>query len=110
MGQKWDPNYIGYSINNLELLAVKFGLLCFAPDIGSKRIKLHIDNTSAISLLCRGYSSAVWLNQVAGSIQKDVAHLGLEITHIQYVKSASNYADAPSRNAPFPLIPTASPL
>ena len=48
-GGMWLPTESEHHINNLELLAAFFALQCFHSSFSGKRVKIMIDNTSAVS-------------------------------------------------------------
>lgn len=52
-GGEWNESELGFHINYLELLAVFFGLKCFASNMRDSCILLRVDNTTALSYINR---------------------------------------------------------
>jgi len=82
------------SINQLEMVAVGWALGQFRREIGYAPVWLSVDNTSVISTMRRGRSGAFWLNRYF----REVADLGFDVVKVDYVASAQNPADHPSRH------------
>lgn len=84
-----------HNINAAELRAVRVAFESFAPFIGdSTNVRLYIDNTSALSAFNRGFSRSHTVN---AEITEALQGLPYTVT-AQYIKSADNPADRPSRD------------
>ena len=88
-------------INVKEALAVKkvLPLLVSAFPRGAD-IKLFIDNTTAMSWINKRYSSRFVPNAIVTDIMLAASALDFNIQEAEYVPSALNFADAPSRQKP----------
>lgn len=68
-GGIWSPTEKNFHINELELLAVFFGLKCFAADLRDCEILLRVDNTTAIAYINRmGGTQYPWLHNLPRDI------------------------------------------
>lgn len=83
-------------INILEIWAVRNALTKFADTLKGCKVQLFIDNTTALTAVEKQRSRCFILNQVALDIQDIAVQFDLDIT-VEYVPSADNLADAPSR-------------
>lgn len=95
---KWKSIELQFHINYLELLAVFFGLKCFARDIRNCSILLRIDNTTALSYINRmGGIQYPHLNNLTREIWQWCETRNLFLT-ASYIKSVDNKeADEESR-------------
>jgi len=84
------------SINQLEMQAMGWALEQFRRSIGQDPVWLSVDNTSVLSTMRRGRSGAYLLNRH----YQGVAELGFRVVRVEYVASAQNPADRPSRHFP----------
>ena len=88
------------SINHRELYAVVQAVEWLKEqNIPLNKVRLFIDNTSALSALQRGYSKSFWLNELItlGALDAGFAQ-GSFFFDIQYVKSEENLADIYTRD------------
>ena len=86
----WDQSQQEYDIQDLELLAVKETLTAGVPR--GAAVRLLVDNTSVLYSLKKERSRRFFLNRILESIVGEWRILGVE-----YIRSADNPADAPSR-------------
>ena len=80
-----------------ELLAALVGIVCLAPKVASEADIIHyIDSKAALRCVIRGFSKKHDLSFIAGRIWFEA---GVSMTHYraEYVTSACNLADGPSR-------------
>ena len=83
-------------INQMELLATLVAVRTFLPLMLGTPSILFTDNTVSLSTLIHGYSSKPTLAAIANDYYTLVAQHQLDIWH-EWVPSAANLADAPSR-------------
>lgn len=95
---KWKTSELKYHINYLELMAVFFGLKCFARDIRNCSVLLRIDNTTALSYINRmGGIKYPHLNNLTREIWQWCEERNIWLT-ASYIKSKDNKeADEESR-------------
>jgi hypothetical protein len=84
-------------INCLELLAVLCTMISFRDVIRNRKVLLFVDNTSAISALIHGYTASPHMGPISNAVHFAMALLQCEV-HVEYVPSAANPADIPSRS------------
>ena len=84
-------------IDCLELLAVLCTMLSFRDVIRNRKVLLFVDNTSAISALIHGYTASPYMGPISNAVHFAMALLQCEV-HVEYVPSAANPADIPSRS------------
>jgi hypothetical protein len=102
VGDKWNANEgSSWSINVLEVEAVLRGLWAFRHQIRGCSIELHIDNTSCLAAVRRGYSRIQAINRVAGSINDAVKVWNIHIESTHYVHTSKNVSDGRSRGRDF---------
>ena len=77
-------------------MAVTYAVRAFDTFLRGASFRLHIDNTAAMWSIAKGYSQVYNMNTRVSELRGTLAHLGAEFT-IHYVRSAMNWADAPSR-------------
>ena len=92
VGQKF-ANAKKLHINVKELLAVSNAAKELNHIIQGRPVRLFIDNTTAIATVKRGYGRSFALNVAERVLQ----HVGIAFQSVDYVKSADNPSDAPSR-------------
>ena len=85
----------GRHINQLELEAVRQVTERFRNYLVGAAVRLYIDNTSALATIQRGRSNSYWLNQQLLTLAPIVHEF--KSLRVDYVASADNLADAPSR-------------
>ena len=96
-GGNWALSEQKYHINIKEMLAVLFGLKCFASEVSNISIQLNIDNTSVVSVLKNmGTSHNKKLNKICKTIWCWCMERRIWIYPV-YVSSDKNLADKPSR-------------
>lgn len=97
----WNPFEKGLHINELELLAVLFGLKCFTKDLSDCEILLRVDNTTAIAYINRmGGIQFPKLNAIAQKIWGWCEKQKIWV-YASYIKSSDNIlADRESRKLP----------
>lgn len=83
-------------INLLELKAVRRVLERWDVK-GPVDVKVVMDSTSAIGQIRRGYARRFASNEEVKRLKKFLMHKGINITSIEYITSAMNPADKPSR-------------
>ena len=85
-------------IGNLETLAAQAAYSTF-PDILLDTMAMHfIDNQGALGVLAKGSSTDLSLTNMAHACAMDQLHLRCRVW-FEYVRSAANIADLPSRHA-----------
>ena len=97
---KWTPKEQTYSINLLELRALRIGIRILASikdDLQSVDLKVFIDNTSARAWAIRLRAPKWSANEIATNIGDLTRSSSIQLSSIDYVESARNLADAPSR-------------
>ena len=83
-------------INQLEMLALLFGIITYADCLRGRKVLFFVDNTTAISAVVHGYSRKADLAVLANMCC--LLLVGLEVTPwIEYVPTDANSADIPSR-------------
>ena len=83
-------------IGQLEILAALVPYLSCAADLRGRRVLHWVDNTSAIAALAKGYSSAPDSARLVHAFHATAGGLGCAC-YFEYVRSAANVADLPSR-------------
>ena len=99
-GSKWSPFLKRKHINLLEAHAVLRGLIILQATTPTKdfphlAIDVHIDNTSVLFTTMKGSSRSFELNAIIGQIWR--LPITKQVRSWQYVRSADNLADTPSR-------------
>jgi hypothetical protein len=96
VGGKWTDAEKTQHINVLELATVRIALrfLRLATDEPELIIDWFIDNTTSIAVFKNGRSRTFALNSIVDEIQQ---HTWARTRSVEYVKSADNPADGPSR-------------
>ena len=103
LGDKFNQRESTLHINTKEILAVKKALPLLAPSVPPKtKVHLHIDNTSALSWMKHRRAPRFVANEIVRDVLLCANALEICITDISYVRSADNFADAPSRQQPRP--------
>lgn len=85
-------------INEKELLAALFALRSFACELRGRRVRLHIDNTTALWYLHNFGGRSPALTAAARLVWEFAWANNIELV-LQWVPSESNLADAPSRSS-----------
>ena len=97
---KWSAREHLLSINRKELLAVWYMLLKYKPPHPGEPLRsmwLYIDNTTALSHVTKRLAGNYVANSIIMGIEELKANRGICIDHVEYVNTAANPADAPSR-------------
>jgi hypothetical protein len=98
-GAQWSPAEKKEDISERELRAVTLATDRFRASLeNAASVKLKIDNTSVLSCVVRGVPRAERLAQKAADVTRSLKLLNCAIT-AEYVRSADNLADEPSRGA-----------
>ena len=97
--RRWSATEVETSINVRELFALR-ALIRAIAEIAQRTPKsisaqLFVDNTTARSWAIKGYSHGYLPNLIAGELKEEAK--SFTITSIDYIASANNPADAPSR-------------
>ncbi len=92
----WSARERARDISERETMAVTNAARAFDGYLRGASFELHVDNTSAMWTIARGYSRSYNLNTRVTELRSVIGYLGAEFT-IHYVRSAQNWADAPSR-------------
>lgn len=93
VGSRWKSP--AHNINAAELRAIRCAFAALRPSlVRGAHISLHIDNTSALAALRRGFARSYALNN---EITTALRNLPYRI-HAGYIKSSDNPADMPSRH------------
>lgn len=88
----------GVNINQLELVGIILGILTFKELVRGRRLLLFCDNTTALSAAIHGYASKPDLARLSNILHIVMMRLELDVW-FEYVPSAVNWADEPSRLA-----------
>ena len=97
-GDSWTTSESRFDINVKEALAVRKALHeTIAATGGGIDIVLYIDNTTVISNIVKRRSPNFVANVITGEIHTLAAERNVRLAGINYVASARNFADAPSR-------------
>ena len=81
-----------------ELLAAVVAVICLCPqDLAGSSVVHYIDNTPALSCIVKASSKKTDLNFISGRLWFEAGCL-MAHYRAEYVKSACNLADGPSRN------------
>lgn len=97
---RWTPEEMKLSINVLELRALRIGVRILASLKASFEVlglTAFIDNTSARAWALRRRAPKWAANELAMEIHEQLQESGIVLEHLEYVESARNLADAPSR-------------
>lgn len=93
VGSRWSSP--AHNINAAELRAIHCAFAALRPSLQEgAHIALHIDNTSALAALRRGFARSHALNSEITTALKRLPYR----IHSRYIKSGDNPADMPSRN------------
>lgn len=75
----------GANINALELLAIQYGLQCFATKLENKHVLIECDNTTAVSYinnmggthstLCKNFAKSIWLWSINNNTWLTATHI-----------------------------------
>jgi hypothetical protein len=102
VGERWTPEEAARDISVLELDAVRRALLAFSVPLSCVgALSLRVDNTSVLAALRRGGARAEALNAAVLGVADDL-RLQPKIVDVDYVRSAENPADFPSRGLELP--------
>ena len=93
---RWTPMEASRDISERETMAVVNGVQAFGDFLCGSTFELHVDNTSVMWGIAKGYARSFHLNKRITELRSVLAPLGAAFT-IHYVRSALNHADAPSR-------------
>lgn len=94
--QSWNDSDRLLHINALELSAVTRSLLHFASTLANRSVTLFVDSRVVLGMLRRGTTRSPHLVGLLRECLETITALNLRLT-VQYVKSADNPADMPSR-------------
>ena len=92
----WDDTDAEKSISLLETRAAAKTIRYFSEFLRGKTVKVFIDNTSLLGALGKTYSKSFALNDELIELIHEMEKSGATFT-CEYVPSASNLADRPSR-------------
>jgi hypothetical protein len=112
-GNQWSNLEAQESINMLELRALRIGLRTLATIKSSDDVialTAFIDNTTARAWTLRRRAPKYSANQLALEIDDILKQSKIQLVHLDYVESARNLADKPSRIFSAPRGPTPSQL
>jgi hypothetical protein len=96
-GGPWSDAESKLHINVLELEAIRIGLRLAAAILGPCTVNALVDNTTAISWASRGRSRNYLANEIIKQMGQEAAALGITLASLEYIESARNLADKPSR-------------
>lgn len=108
---RWSASEAAFSINVLELKAFQIGTRIIAAEKNPNEIlSLHafIDNTSARSWAARRRAPRWMANQVATTLHDELASANILLRSLDYVPSAYNLADKPSRKFENAAVPAST--
>ena len=101
MGEKtnglWNEKDKLLHINALELLAVKFGLICFCNNLSSQHVHIFSDNSTAVSGINKMGSCKETLNNIIREIWDFCIERSLRVTASHIPGSLNTTADRLSR-------------
>jgi hypothetical protein len=112
-GNQWSNLEAQESINMLELRALRIGLRTLATIKSADDVialTAFIDNTTARAWTLRRRAPKYSANQLALEIDDILKQSKIQLVHLNYVESARNLADKPSRIFSAPRGPTPSQL
>jgi hypothetical protein len=96
----WSDKEASESINMLELRALRIGIRILASlKLSTDVVELSafIDNTTARAWTLRRRAPKWSANQLALEVDDELKRNAIVLRHLDYVESARNFADAPSR-------------
>lgn len=97
----WSDAEMKLHINEKELLAVWYMLRDYRPPrlptVGKRTMWLYIDNTTALSYVSKRNAKRYRPCSIIMGIEQLKANSGIDVEHVEYVSSAANFADGPSR-------------
>lgn len=95
----WNETEISKHINTLEILAIFYGLKCFAKDLKNCKILLRVDNKTAVAYINKmGGTKFPHLNAITKNIWQWCEGRNILI-YASYIKSTDNkQADEESRH------------
>ena len=97
-GERWKKDDLESSnINTLEVLALQRAIAHFADTIHGAAALWIVDNVSAKCAVSRAYSPSFAVNAAVNAAWRTCDRFDVKISDIQYIKSADNPADGPSR-------------
>ena len=97
-GGLWSMTEAQFHINYLETLAAFFALQCFASELRSARVQIHIDNTAAVFYLNNmGGTRSTSINKLAREIWQWCIFRDIELKAVYIPGSSNGQADFNSR-------------
>ena len=97
----WTDAEMKLHINEKELLAVWYMLRDYRPptlpSTGKRSMWLYIDNTTALSYVSKRNAKRYRPCSIIMGIEQLKENHGIDVEHVEYVSSAANFADGPSR-------------
>lgn len=94
---RWSPLEASRRIEELEALAVTRALLFFGESLRNGQLTLRVDNTSVLHSVRKGYSRSYNLDKHIQETLRCLKDLQVDVVSVDYVPSAQNLADGPSR-------------
>ena len=107
---RWSPLDASRDISEQEAMAVTNAVSAFMEWLRGAAFQLHVDNTSLLWAVAKGYARAWNLNKRVTELKAILDPLAATYS-VHYVRSAENPADGPSRGfSPARITQLASPL